>query len=69
MEHIARIIAEWCNGGSWDVDFTDEQKEYWLRKTPEAIRALNEAGYAICPRRFVVKRDGSHEPLWPEVQP
>ena len=50
-------------------DFTDEQKEYWLRKPPEAIRALNEAGYAICPRRFVVKRDGSHEPLWPEVQP
>lgn len=50
IETIARIMAEWCNGGSWDRDFTEEQKAYWLRKTPEALRALNEAGFAVVPR-------------------
>ncbi len=37
LEHFAAALAEWCNGGSWGVDYTDNQKSLW-RDRAEAIR-------------------------------
>ncbi len=40
MDHLERFasdLAEWCNGGSWNWDYTDIQKEIW-RKRAQAVR-------------------------------
>ncbi len=56
MDHLERFaseLAEWCNGGMWNKDYTNTQKELWrgrakvIKKRPDELDYL--LGYADTP--------------------
>jgi hypothetical protein len=38
LERAAKALAEAVNGGSWDTDYTLEQKELWRCRVTAAMR-------------------------------
>lgn len=50
LERFASDLAEWCNGGSWNKDYTDTQKELWrsraaaIQKHPDKLDLLGRVG-------------------------
>ncbi len=49
MDHLERFasdLAEWCNGGSWNKDYTVAQRELWrsraaaIQKHPDELDLL-----------------------------
>lgn len=39
FERVAATLAVACNGGSWQTDYTEEQRELWRRR----LRRIAEA--------------------------
>lgn len=37
LEIAAAKLAEWCNGGRWDRDYTEEQKNLWRGRVRIAL--------------------------------